>query len=92
MLELYRALIALRQTYPEIRDSSLDGFTVDAAADDSWLVMHRGRIRVVCNVGSHDVTISLDGPTGDVLLAGGLVDVQTASVRLRAESFTVVRL
>ena len=47
MLDLYRSLIALRRSHPELADPSLDGFVVEVADDDSWLVMHRGSLRVV---------------------------------------------
>ncbi|NRQ50114.1 malto-oligosyltrehalose trehalohydrolase [Aeromicrobium stalagmiti] len=46
MLQTYRSLIALRRRHPELADPSLDGFAVDVADDDSWLVMHRGAMRV----------------------------------------------
>jgi maltooligosyltrehalose trehalohydrolase len=49
MLDLYRSLIALRRAHPELSDPSLDGFVVEVAADDSWLVMHRGSLQVVVN-------------------------------------------
>ncbi|MEV7396992.1 malto-oligosyltrehalose trehalohydrolase [Aeromicrobium sp. NPDC092404] len=49
MLDLYRSLIALRRAHPELTDPSLDGFVVEVAADDSWLVMHRGSLRVAVN-------------------------------------------
>ena len=49
MLDLYRSLIALRRSHPELADPSLDGFVVEVADDDSWLVMHRGSLRVVVN-------------------------------------------
>lgn len=46
MLQTYRSLIALRRRHPELADPSLDGFAVEVADDDSWLVMHRGAMRV----------------------------------------------
>ena len=49
MLDLYRSLIALRRSHPELADPSLDGFVVEVADDASWLVMHRGSLRVVVN-------------------------------------------
>lgn len=59
MLEVYRSLIALRRQHPELSDPSLGDLTVDVAADDSWLVMHRGRFRVACRFG--DVAPPVDG-------------------------------
>lgn len=50
MLDLYRLLIALRRSHPELADPSLDDFVVEVAGDDSWLVMHRGSLRVVVNL------------------------------------------
>ncbi len=49
MLDLYRSLIALRRSHPELTEPSLDSFVVEVADDDSWLVMHRGSLRVVVN-------------------------------------------
>ncbi|WP_332667650.1 DUF3459 domain-containing protein, partial [Aeromicrobium sp.] len=49
MLDLYRSLIALRRSHLELADPSLEGFVVEVAPDDSWLVMHRGSLRVVVN-------------------------------------------
>jgi maltooligosyltrehalose trehalohydrolase len=57
MLDLYRALIALRRSHPELADPSLDGFTVDVADDDTWLVMHRGSLRVVVNFRSESFEV-----------------------------------
>ena len=50
MLDLYRSLIALRRAHPELADPRLDHFLVEAA--DSWLVLHRGALRVVVNLGT----------------------------------------
>jgi maltooligosyltrehalose trehalohydrolase len=46
MLELYRLLLALRRSQPELTDPSLDDLVVEVADDDSWLVLHRGSLRV----------------------------------------------
>ncbi len=69
MLDLYRSLIALRRSHPELADPSLDDFVVEVADDDSWLVMHRGSLRVVVNFAEE----SFDVRTSDerVLLSWG---------------------
>ena len=59
MLEVYRTLIALRREHPELSDPSLGDLTVEVAADDSWLVLHRGRFRVACRFG--DVAPPVEG-------------------------------
>ncbi|GAA1353042.1 malto-oligosyltrehalose trehalohydrolase [Saccharothrix algeriensis] len=94
VLELYRSLIALRRSRPELADPRLDRFRVTAG--DGVLVLHRGGLRVVCNLGAAAAEVPL-GAGGEVLLAStgpgeGDVQVVGQAVRLPAESFAVVQL
>ena len=94
VLELYRSLIALRRSRPELADPRLDRFRVTAG--DGVLVLHRGGLRVVCNLGAAAAEVPL-GAGGEVLLAStgpgeGDVRVVGQAVRLPAESFAVVQL
>jgi maltooligosyltrehalose trehalohydrolase len=66
VFDTYRALIALRRKHPELSDPRLEQFTVDCV--DGCLVLHRGRIRVVCNLGREEATITLDRPVDKILL------------------------
>jgi maltooligosyltrehalose trehalohydrolase len=89
--ELYRSLIALRHARPELADPRLDRFVVEQKGP--VLVLHRGDLRVVCNLGPSAVSMSLDRATQWVLLASGDdVDLAGQAVRLPAESFAVVQL
>jgi maltooligosyltrehalose trehalohydrolase len=91
MLELYRSLIALRHARPELADPRLDRFVVEQKGP--VVVMHRGDLRLVCNLGSSAVSMSLDRATQWVLLASGDdVDLAGQAVHLPAESFAVVQL
>jgi maltooligosyltrehalose trehalohydrolase len=88
MLETYRALIALRRAHPELADPRLDRFVVGAG--DSWLVLHRGDLRVVVNLGAAQAEVTLDRGVGEVLLASGTPRLDGRHVTLGAESFAVL--
>ncbi|ONI79502.1 malto-oligosyltrehalose trehalohydrolase [Actinosynnema sp. ALI-1.44] len=63
VLSTYKALIALRREHPELSDPRLDAFSVEQ--DDRVVILHRGRIQLVCNLGTTDVP----HPAGEVLLS-----------------------
>jgi maltooligosyltrehalose trehalohydrolase len=88
MLGLYRELIALRKDRPELSDPRLDRFEVHG--EDSWLVLHRGGLRLAVNLGAEPVTVPLGATAGATLLAGGEAGIDGALVRLGAESFVVL--
>ncbi len=89
-LDLYRALIHLRRSRPELADPRLDRFPVEAADDGRVLVLHRGVLRVVCNLRPDPATAVLDRRADTVLLASKGATVDGAVVDLSAESFAVV--
>ena len=90
MLDLYRSLISLRRTHPELADPRLDQFSVEQMG--TVLVLHRGDLRLVCNLGATAVTQSLDSDGGWVLLASGDVALVGQAIRLPAESFAIVQV
>jgi maltooligosyltrehalose trehalohydrolase len=92
MLELYRSLIALRRNRPELADPTLDGFVVTSAPDDSWIVLHRGGLRLVCNLSGRAVDVPLDAPAGEVLLSWGGAAVSGTTAALPAESFVLLEV
>jgi maltooligosyltrehalose trehalohydrolase len=88
MLRLYRDLIALRADRPELSDPRLDRFEVHG--EDSWLVLHRGALRLACNLGDAAVDVPLGGTADEVLLNWG-DGIATGSVAtLPAESFVLL--
>jgi maltooligosyltrehalose trehalohydrolase len=90
MLELYRALIELRHQYPELADPRLDAFTVETGPGERWLVLHRGTLRVVCNLNGEVDNVRLDRPVGVVLLASAEVTHAGHVLEMPPESFAVV--
>jgi maltooligosyltrehalose trehalohydrolase len=68
MLDWYRTLIRLRKSQPDLNDGELGHTTVQFDEDAKWLVMTRGKVMVMCNLGS-DVQRLPCRPGARVLLA-----------------------
>jgi maltooligosyltrehalose trehalohydrolase len=64
VLATYKALIALRRSRPELSDPRLHQLSVDVDEQRRVIVLHRGDLRVVCNLGDGEVEV-----TGTVLFA-----------------------
>jgi maltooligosyltrehalose trehalohydrolase len=88
LLGLYRDLIALRRTDPDMADAWLDNLTVDYDEDRRWIAVSRGRLRIVCNLGAESVKVPI---TGDVVLAWGDPTVDADSTVLEGHSVAVLR-
>ena len=83
MLAWYRALGALRTARPGLRDPRLDRVRVDYDEEARWLVVHRGALRVVCNLAAVAQDVPLDRPAVEVLLASAGADRGAAGAVLR---------
>jgi maltooligosyltrehalose trehalohydrolase len=92
LLSLYRKLIALRKSRPELSDPRLDALTVDVDERARTLVLHRGALRVAVNLGTQPASVALDGQPTEVLLASGQASTTQGTLRLAGESFAVVAL
>jgi maltooligosyltrehalose trehalohydrolase len=95
MLEWYRALIALRRSRPELTDPRLDSVHVSVDEDARWLVVHRGPLRIVVNVGASEVSIPRDScrlPGAAVTLLAGQpgIILNEYSLRVPGATFGVV--
>jgi maltooligosyltrehalose trehalohydrolase len=84
--DTYRELIRLRRTYPELADPRLDRFTVDS--EDGWLVLHRGTLRVVVNLGKTTAEIPADRPVAEVLM--GAPEIDGATITLAPDTFAIL--
>jgi maltooligosyltrehalose trehalohydrolase len=69
LLQWYRELIALRRARPELTDPRLGRVQVDYDESERWLVVRRGRLRVVANLGPRSQPVPLDRPAAAVLAA-----------------------
>ena len=69
MLSWYASLIAVRRSEPELTDDRLDAVTVASDAGAGWLVVSRGRLRVVCNVRDRPSMVPVGGAIDEVVLS-----------------------
>jgi maltooligosyltrehalose trehalohydrolase len=92
LLDLHRRLIALRRSHPELTDPRLDKFRVTYDEDERWLVLHRGDLRIVANLGTAPRRVTLDRDIAEVLLSSADTWVEGPEVAVDGESFAVVEL
>ena len=69
VLGWYRELIALRRARPELTDPRLARVQVDHDETARWLVVRRGRLRIVANLSPDRRRVPLGQPATAVLLA-----------------------
>lgn len=61
LLDCYRRMIALRHARAELSDPWLEHLHVDYDEDARWVVLHRGHLRIACNLGPEPVTVPVGG-------------------------------
>ncbi|MFV0494129.1 malto-oligosyltrehalose trehalohydrolase [Mycobacterium sp.] len=86
--DLYRALIALRHTEPDLADPWLDHLVVDYDEDRRWIVLRRNRIAIACNLGTTTAVIPV---TGEPVLAWGTPDIGPDATGLPGHSMAILR-
>jgi maltooligosyltrehalose trehalohydrolase len=86
--ELYRDLIALRHTESDLADPWLKHLMIDYDEQRRWIVVHRGRLAIACNLGADPVTVPA---AGQVLLAWHDPVVDDEQTVLPADSFAILR-
>lgn len=92
LLTLYRDLIALRHTYPDLTDPRFDWVSAQYEPDQRWFCLQRGaRISVLVNFGTEPAQAPVEG-SSDVLLSVGDVALEDASVRLGGHAAVVLQL
>ncbi|MGN7779859.1 malto-oligosyltrehalose trehalohydrolase [Mycolicibacterium sp. 22603] len=86
--ETYRALIALRHDEPDFADPWLTHLRIDYDESARWIIMYRGSLAVVCNLGEAAVTVPVGG---EVVLAWDQPSPGDGGTELPAHSFAVLR-
>jgi maltooligosyltrehalose trehalohydrolase len=84
---LYRDLIALRRTETDLADPWLDHMAIDYDEDRRWIVIHRGRLAIACNLAAKAVSVPF---TGEVVLCSASPDMG-ATTELPPYSFAILR-
>ncbi|MGK2882476.1 MAG: malto-oligosyltrehalose trehalohydrolase [Mycobacterium sp.] len=85
---LYRDLITLRGSEPDLADFRLDHLQVDFDEDAGWILIHRGSLSIACSLGEAPVTVPA---TGEVVLSSDQPIVAEKSTVLPGYSFAVLR-
>ncbi|MBO0772276.1 MAG: DUF3459 domain-containing protein, partial [Actinobacteria bacterium] len=87
----YRELIALRKARPELTDQRLDRVAAEFGERGRWLVVRRGAIRIVLNLGPAGQRLPLGG-TGRAVLAASCpgVALEADQVSVPAGGFAVI--
>jgi len=80
MLAWYSSLIHLRRTSPSLNDGDLQHIKVSYDEGRQWLVMERGQVKVVCNLG--DEPVKFDNPDHLPLLLASRTDVHIEESKL----------
>ncbi|GAB3715401.1 malto-oligosyltrehalose trehalohydrolase [Mariniluteicoccus flavus] len=71
---LYKELLTLRRTHPELTDPRFDWTSVEHDADDQWFMVQRGEaLTIVVNFGADGATVPLEGDHA-VLFGRGQLD------------------
>jgi maltooligosyltrehalose trehalohydrolase len=88
LLELYRTLIALRRSEPDLADPWLEHLTVDYDEGQRWIMMRRGRLVIACNLGTEATSVPAGG---ELLMAWNSPSVGDKTTELPAHSFAILR-
>jgi maltooligosyltrehalose trehalohydrolase len=92
LLRLYRELIALRKAWPELSDPWLDEVEMDIDEDIRTVVLHRGRLRLACNLGDTQVTLAQHAAIGRILLASEPVEGEDGALTVPPEAFAIIQV
>ncbi|OHV00245.1 malto-oligosyltrehalose trehalohydrolase [Mycobacterium talmoniae] len=85
---LYRDLLALRRSEADLADPWLPHLVVDYDEDSRWVVVHRGRLAIACNLGAEPVTVPV---AGELVLAWGEPELAAEHTTLPGHAFAVLR-
>jgi malto-oligosyltrehalose trehalohydrolase len=93
MLAWYTELIALRRARPELTDPRLDRVRADCDEQERWLMVQRGRLRIVANLGPSSQRLPLGGPGAAVLAASSPgVTLDGDIVAVPAATFAIIEV
>jgi maltooligosyltrehalose trehalohydrolase len=93
VLAWYTELIALRRARPELTDPRLDRVCADYDEQERWLMVRRGRLRIVANLGPSVQRLPLGAPGTGVLAASSAgVKLDGDTVSVPAATFAVIEI
>jgi maltooligosyltrehalose trehalohydrolase len=90
VLALYRRLISLRAGEPDLADTDLRNVRVLFDENEGWLIMHRGRLRVIANFSDAKRTLAVD--VREIVLATAGIDMSPdGTVTIEPQSAAIGR-
>ena len=89
MLDVYRRLLSLRASEPDLRDPRLDRVDVEYDEAARWVVVHRGSLRVAANLAAQPQWVP--APAASVLFGTDASQIAANGIVLAPESAVVVR-
>ncbi|MDN5762148.1 MAG: malto-oligosyltrehalose trehalohydrolase [Microlunatus sp.] len=89
LLALYKRLIRLRRTYPDLCDPRFARGSAISNDDEGWLLVERGDVALAVNFRENGVSVDLAG-SGRELLTVGEADIADGTVRLAPFSAVAV--
>ncbi len=93
LLDIHQRLLALRRAEPALTNPALGRVQVRHDEPARWLVVHRGDLRIVCNLSDRDQTIELCDHISTILFGTGEApSTVDGRITLPAESAAVVRV
>lgn len=90
MLDWYKRLIHLRRGSPSLNDGDLGQVKVRFDEEHRWLVMQRGRVMVVCNLGDRPVVVDNSEGFRLVLCSRNGVVLQTGAATVPEETLAIL--
>jgi maltooligosyltrehalose trehalohydrolase len=86
---IYQDLIALRRNETDLADPWLDHLVIDYDEGERWIVLHRDRLAIACNLGSEAVDVPV---TGETVLYSATPSIGATSTALQPYSFAILRV
>jgi maltooligosyltrehalose trehalohydrolase len=90
MLEWYRRLISLRCSSPSLNDGDPGQTKVSFDEEKKWLVMERGAVTVMCNIGAERVRLENHRRLPLVIASRADVEVEESSIVLPSNTLAIL--
>ena len=90
MLTWYKELIALRKKYPDLTNGSLEDVEVDFSENEKWLVLRRGKLEIISNLGSSSLKRQVNEGANILLASDNAIKLEQLSLVLPPDSVAIL--
>ena len=90
MLAWYRDLIQVRRSTPDLNDGEPGHTRVECNQNEGWLEVHRGHIRVLCNLGQKAHTFRVGERASVLLHSRGSVKATSKGIPVAPDSVAII--